>query len=137
MKTAIIAFLLTGLSVAATGRAAAAELIDAAPATPQRGAFAGARLRVPFGGHEPARAGLALASVERTRETGATALATGLELGFTGRGRLALAAGGRTLRLDDKRKAGVSTLGWVAIGAGVAIIAGGLLFLDAVRDSSD
>ena len=32
---------------------------------------------------------------------------------------------------------GISTLGYVAIGVGAAVIVGGLLFADAVRDASD
>ncbi|QAY75927.1 hypothetical protein [Sphingosinicella sp. BN140058] len=115
----------------------AAELIDPARSTLQRGAFAGARLRVPLGARDAPRFGVALAPTQRERETGATALAAGLELGFTGRGHFELAAAGKPLRFDGERKSGVSTLGWIGIGAGVALVVGGLLFIDAVRDSSD
>ena len=93
---------------------------------PQRGAFAGARLRVPLGGKsEKARAGLALAAVERARSTGQSRIAPGLEYGFAqGRG-VELAVAGRPLEeLRGARKAGVSDLGWVAIGVGAVVVVG-------------
>jgi hypothetical protein len=113
--------------------AAAAELAPAwDPAPAQRGAFAGARLRVPLGaGAQTPRAGLALAGVERSRTTGQSRMGAGVEAGFApGRG-LGLAIGGRPAgQLAARRKAGVSTLGWVAIGIGatavVAVVGYGL-----------
>ena len=43
---------------------------------------------------------------------------------------------GREMDAHDDRH-GISTLGYVAIGVGAAVIVGGLLFADAVRDASD
>jgi len=43
---------------------------------------------------------------------------------------------GREMDARDDRH-GISTLGYVAIGVGAAVIVGGLLFADAVRDASD
>jgi hypothetical protein len=39
--------------------------------------------------------------------------------------------------LPDGDRQNISTLGWVGIGVAAAAIVGGLLFIDAVRDSSD
>ena len=43
---------------------------------------------------------------------------------------------GRDMDARDDRH-GISTLGYVAIGVGAAVIVGGLLFADAVRDASE
>ena len=43
---------------------------------------------------------------------------------------------GREMDARDDRH-GISTLGYVAIGVGAAVIVGGLLFADAVNDASD
>jgi hypothetical protein len=110
----------------AVGPAAAAELVEAAATMPpQRGAFAGAQLRVPLGRTaDKARAGLAIAGLERSRMTGAQRMSQGLALGVDTAGKLQLAAGGRTLDREEQRKMGVSTLGWVAIGVGAAVVVG-------------
>ena len=126
MRMMIIGLLL-GTQFAAADAASAADLVHEGSAqTPKRGGFVGARIRLPLGdGSEKAQAGLALAGVERSRETGETRLSTGLELGFAKGTGLQLAIAGRAVPLDqaERRKAGVSTLGWVAIGAGVAALA--------------
>jgi hypothetical protein len=109
--------------VAAAQPAAAADLAGAQAESPQRGGFAGARLLVPFGGSgERVRAGLALVPMSRVRETGAVRMTPGLELSVSTAGRLEFAAAGRELHFNEQRKAGVSTLGWVAIGVGALLV---------------
>jgi hypothetical protein len=121
MKRTMMAGLVAAQILTAAAPVRAAELGDDQAATPQRGGFAGARLRVPFGGKEKVRAGFALAPMQRSRETGAVRLAAGLEGGLTAGGRFELAAGGHALRLDRQDKAGVSTVGWIAIGVGALL----------------
>jgi hypothetical protein len=69
-----------------------------------RGSLAGARLNLPLFGRDTARLGLAVAPMQRWREGGSVAMGRGLELGLTRRGKLEFAAGGRTLRLDERRR---------------------------------
>jgi hypothetical protein len=118
---------------------------------PQIGAFAGARLRIPLGGareEQGLRAGLTLAPTMRIRNAdGVSRLRFGegfelgvtqhhpLELSFAGQrvDRLGIAPGGNA---PDGARAGISTLGWVAIGIGsfvvVGAVAGYLWFEDAI-----
>jgi hypothetical protein len=112
--------------------ASAAELpSDRAAAHSQVGTFAGARLRVPLGGgREKARAGLALTSTLRSDATGELRFARGAELGFaSGDSAIRLTLAGTPVsRLaqggdgPSGRKQGVSTLGWIAIGVGAALV---------------
>lgn len=120
MGAAIAAVMLAAQPVAA------AELVEAAATMPaQRGAFAGAQLRVPLGRTaEKPQAGLAFAGLERSRTTGAQRMSQGLALGVDTAGKLQLAAGGRQIDREAQRKMGVSTLGWVAIGVGAAVVVG-------------
>jgi len=118
---------------------AAAEL--AAEQHSRLGAFGGVRIQVPFGarGAEAApRVGLAFGPMRQSRSIdGATRtrFGDGLELGFGGGernprltlagtriDRLGLAPNGRAP--EGGHRAGVSTLGWVAIGVGAAIVIG-------------
>ena len=126
MKKFVVGAFIAGQMLAAQP-VAAAEIVGGAQAeATQRGAFAGARLRVPLGGgSEKARAGLAFAAVERAPSTGSSRIAPGLEYGFAqGRG-VELAVAGRPLsELRGQRKAGVSDLGWVAIGVGAVVVVG-------------
>ncbi|HYI40091.1 MAG TPA: hypothetical protein VE053_07220 [Allosphingosinicella sp.] len=127
--------------------AAAAELNqDRTVTAGQVSAFAGARLRVPLGGgREKPRAGLAFTSTLRSGATGDLRFAKGAELGFGGGdSKLGLSLAGRPLsRLAQGRsgpeghKKGFSTLGYVAIGASVAIIIGGVLIFDYIGDQSE
>ena len=65
--------------------------------------------------------------------------------GIAGREPVRLSLGGRPLltfterrtEFDKANAAGVSTLGYVAIGAGVALVVGALLFKDALDDASE
>lgn len=145
MKKLVVAAL-SGAVIWSTSPAVAADLEHGRTAGPAAfGAFAGARLRVPLGGAEKPQAGLALTNV-RLDGSGARRFSKGVELGFAGDRQLQLSLAGRRLdklamqpgrRAPEGQKLGVSTVGWVAIGVGVAVVVGGLLFLDAVRDSSD
>ena len=122
MKRMVMASLVAA-QIVAVQPAAAAKLTEDRAETPQRGGFAGASLRIPLGERSgPVRAGLAIAPLSRSRETGAVSLRPGLEMGLSGAGQLQFAAGGRDVTLDQKRRAGVSTLGWVAIGAGALLV---------------
>lgn len=58
----------------------------------------------------------------------------GIALDRDGENRLWL--NGRPVPQNDQRQ-GVSTLGWVAIGIGVAVVGGGLLLVDALNDASE
>lgn len=119
-----------------TQPAMAAELGDERGAVAARqGAFAGARFRVALDGTgaRKAQAGLTLAPMLHGRQADGrtvTRFGEGMELRLTGgETRPKLAFGGRTLAQltegrqgPDGRKAGVSTLGWIAIGVGVAAV---------------
>jgi hypothetical protein len=147
MRKLLIAGLVAAAQVLPAAQpAAAAELgQDRTPAATQVSAFAGARLRVPFGGREKPKAGLALTSTLRSGATGELRFARGAELGFSGKeSKPALSIAGRPISKlaeggsgPDGRKQGFSTLGWVAIGASVAIIAGGVLIFDYLDDQSE
>jgi len=126
--------------------AVAAELNLDRTATPvQVSAFAGARLRVPLGGREKPKAGLALTSTLRSGATGELRFAKGAELGFSGReSKLDLSIAGRPISQlaagrsgPAGRKQGFSTAGWIAIGASAAIIIGGVLIFDYIGDQSE
>jgi hypothetical protein len=126
--------------------AMAAELHqDRSERSNQVSAFAGARLRVPLGGREKPQAGLALTSTLRGGATGELRFAKGAELGFGGRNsKLGLSIAGRPVSQlaagragPEGRKQGFSTAGYIAIGASVAIIIGGVLIFDYLRDQSE
>ena len=131
---------ITAAQLVASGPAAAAELVDDSRSVRQeRGAFAGARIRLPFGARQKVDAGLTLASAQRNA-SGAVKLSEGVELGVAGGRKLRLSAGGRPADVVSKPKAGVSTTGWVGIGVGtLAVILGiaYLVFQDAVDCSED
>ena len=150
MKKLTIAALLMSQTLAAAQPVAAAQHFGQEQR--QMGAFAGVRLRVSLDGPEAergVRAGLALAPAVRSqRSDGAarTRLGEGLELGVTPNQPVTLSlAGSRVHRLGmgpngsaaEGRRAGVSTLGWVAIGVGAVIVVGlgvGYLILDDALD---
>jgi len=116
--------------------AMAAELgNDGGTVAARQGAFAGARFRVALDGTSArkAQAGLTLAPVLQGRQADGrmvTRFGEGMELRLAGgETKPQLAFGGRTLAQltegrqgPSGRKAGVSTLGWVAIGVGVAAL---------------
>jgi hypothetical protein len=100
------------------------------------GTFARARLRVPLGGDkEKARAGLALTSTIRSASTGELRMSRGLELGVSSDRKLGVALQGKPVsRLAPGREGpqgprmGMSTVGWVAIGVGVTLVAAFLAY---------
>jgi hypothetical protein len=137
MKILTMTALVAAQLMVAAQPAMAAELPDERAATSQRhGAFAGARLRVPLGGEtgEKARAGLAVAPLLQSRGADGrvvTRFGDGVELGFSGQDKVGLSFNGTRLSQyragragPDGKKLGVSTIGWVAIGVGAAIVIG-------------
>ncbi|MFL6846609.1 MAG: hypothetical protein ACJ8ER_17220 [Allosphingosinicella sp.] len=131
MKRLLIAAVAAASMVGASQPAAGADLVQDGMRSPaQVSAFAGARLRVPLGGREKPQAGLALTSTMRSGPTGELRFAKGAELGFSGDDTLRLSFAGRPVSTlvrgqsgPEGRKLGVSTIGWVAIGVGVALVA--------------
>lgn len=149
MKRVAIASLLAAQAVTTAEPILAAELVERE--TPHMGAFAGARLRMPLGdrAHPRLRAGLTIAPTMHVRGSdGAsrTRFGEGLELGIAQDRPLELSfAGTRLDRLGiapggagpGGRRAGVSTLGWVAIGVGATVlVVAGVGFL-VLRDIAD
>ena len=135
MKSVTIAALLAAQLAIAAQPALAADLGDQRSAGIQRqGAFAGARLRIPLNGTNAgkAQAGLTVAPILQGRQADGsirTRFGEGLELRLSGTAKPQLAFGGRTLAQLTQgragptgRKAGISTIGWVAIGVGVAVV---------------
>jgi hypothetical protein len=128
------AFVAAQIGIAAQP-ALAADLGDSSGATASReGAFAGARLRIPLDGNGAgkARAGLTIAPLVQSRRSDGsvrTRFGEGMELRLSGAAEPELAIGGRSLAQltqgragPDGRKLGLSTIGWVAIGVGVAAV---------------
>ena len=144
MKTLTICALLLAQLSAVAAPASAADLTDVR--SQQSGAFAGFRLRVPLDNEarRPIRAGLAVTPTFRSQSVDGeirTRFGEGLELGVTGDRPLALSfAGTPVSRLvrgpagPEGDKAGVSTLGWIAIGVGalvtVVLVAGAICLSD-------
>ena len=133
MRKMLIAGLVAAAQILPAAQpAAAAELHeDRTAGASQVSAFAGARLRVPIGGRERPRAGLALTSTLRSGPTGELRFAKGAELGFSRDRNLQVFVGGVPVsqlaqgrETPKGRKAGVSTTGWIAIGVGVVALAG-------------
>ena len=124
MQRMMMAILIASQLTLAAPPARAAELLSEGTAF-QRGAFAGARLHLPLGdSRDKPRAAIAFAPAARSRDTGSSLVGRGLELRLSERGALRFAAGGRALDAKNKQKAGVSTLGWVAIGVGTVLALG-------------
>lgn len=138
--------------VAGAAQPARAASLDMGPHAGERSisAFAGARLRVSLGAAPRASAALAIAPMQRAM-TGEGAVrmrfGEGLSFGTESRGPVALRLAGTRIdrlgmapngRIDERAdRHGISTVGYVAIGVGVAVIVGGLLFVDALNDASE
>ena len=138
MRKMIVAALLAGQAATAVP-ARAAELDGRGAEATERGAFAGARLRVPLGGRagDEARAGLTLAPALHD-ERGRLMLGEGLEFGVAGRDGPALRLAGRRLdRAGAGPRAGVSTLGAIAIGAGVVALGFTIWLVDAANKNTE
>jgi hypothetical protein len=127
---------------------AAAELQREASGPHQVGSFVGARIRVPLGAtREKPHAGLAFTATQRAGETGTLRFSKGVELGFSGDDKVRLSLAGRPVsQLRPGRgaptggKAGVSTLGYVAIGVGVVVVvtlAAGVWFVHEMNEPHD
>jgi hypothetical protein len=130
MKVIMLAALLVAQFNAVGAPVRAAELIAAEqPGTQQVGAFAGARLRLPLGGHERQRARVALSAsptLHQLQPNGEwrARIGRGLELGGRGDRPLLTFAGRPVGRLaeteaaPDGTRRNISPVGWVAIGVG-------------------
>ncbi len=153
-KLTMAAVVAAQLSIAAQP-ALAADLTE--NSRQQMGAFAGFRMRVPLDGYAQQRrirAGLAVAPSMHSRAMNGESRLTmgeGLELGIAGDESVRLSLGGTPVSQlvrgstgPGGERAGVSTLGWIAIGVGAALVitavAGALAvdhILDCERSSSD
>jgi hypothetical protein len=135
MKRSIVAALIAGQVLAAAQPAMAADFTSAQEQ--RAGAFAGLRLRMPLDGarHRQIRAGFALAPTLGTRGINGDSrlrIGEGLELGITGRQPVRLLFAGQDVRRlgaaqgaegqEGERRGGPSTLGWIAIGVGAAVV---------------
>ena len=142
MKTLVTALLVSGLISAPVQ---AAEWNDVRP-----GAFVGARLTI--GGNQGTRSRVALTlapTQTRTGRDGFTGLkiGEGIALNLTSGATPTLTLAGiradtalglhRNGNVDSDKKLGVSTGGWIAIGVGVAVVAGGLVFLNALKEADE
>jgi hypothetical protein len=145
MKTLTIASALAAQLLAVARPAMAAELAETR--NEQMGAFGGVRVRVPLDGHageQGVRAGLTLAPTLHSRDVRGHSrmrIGEGLELGLNGDDRVRLSLAGTPVsRLvqgpagPDGRRAGISPIGWVAIGVGVAAVAAATWFVIAIND---
>ena len=120
----------------------------------ETGAFVGGRVSVSLGGKAPGkpRAALAIAPTQSRFSadgTVRTRIAEGAALNLTGAKPTLTFAGVRAdtaLGINSGKpiapqgKQGISTTGWVAVGAGVVVVAGLVAFalwVDAVEDSGD
>jgi len=116
----------------------------------RRGAFFGARIKMSLGGQTRSRphAELAIAPVQTRISSGGTdrtQIGEGIALNFGAKPTFTLAGiradqalGFRSSKdIDAKRRLGVSTGGWIAIGLGVVAVGGGLYFLHLVEESAD
>jgi hypothetical protein len=141
MKSLTMAALVAAQLSFAAQPAFAADLGDErGTVSARQGAFAGARLRIPLDGAKArkAQAGLTVAPIVQGRRADGsirTRFGEGMELRLSGDAKPQLALAGRPLSQivegrsgPDGRKAGISTIGWVAIGVGVAALTVFVLF---------
>ena len=127
MKHSRIAALTAALACAAQPALAAELHAERGRGAQQRGAFAGVRIHVPLGEtSDTVRAGIALTPTVRTSETAELRFGKGLEVGLSGKKGVDVFLAGKPVRqLASGRgapadgKAGLSTIGWVAVGVGV------------------
>ena len=140
------------------GLAAVSSPASALPNEPafgtRPGAFAGATIRIPLGGHDRARprAALTIAPTRSTISNGAaiqTKIGEGIAINLTADARPTITLAGIRAdtalglrsqgRIGASEKLGISTGGWVAIGLGsLALIAGGLyLWADHIADCEE
>ncbi|HEX6374581.1 MAG TPA: hypothetical protein VFZ91_02565 [Allosphingosinicella sp.] len=137
MRKLLIAAVVTAQIAGTAPPVFAAELPDQAGSAGQRqGAFAGARIRVPLGSAKETkvRAGLTVAPLRQGFGPDGSlriGFGPGLELGMGEGGDPALSLAGqrmdrlmlgRSAKAPGGTRAGVSTLGWVAIGVGAVAL---------------
>ena len=148
MKHLTIAALLGAQLAVAAQPALAADLTETRTHHP--GAFAGLRVHVPLDGNtrqRQIRAGLTVAPTLHSRTAGGESrlrIGEGVELGVNGSGPVRFSLAGTPVnRLapggtgPDGQRLGVSTLGWIAIGVGAAVVIGlgaGYLWLEDALD---
>jgi hypothetical protein len=133
VREKIAAALIAAMAVSAAQPVMAADLGFVQDQRP--GAFGGLRLRLPLDGprrQQRLRAGLAIAPTMHVQNgEGASRLrfGEGLEFGFAGSERARVSLGGVPVnRLaqgpagPDGQRMGVSTLGWIGIGVGAALV---------------
>ena len=133
MKILTMTALIAAQMLAFVQPAGAAELTEAR--TQQMGGFAGLRLRVPMDGNaeqRQIRAGLTVAPVMQSRTMSGESqvrIGEGLELGIAGDQPIRLSLAGTPVSQlaqgpagPDGRRMGISTIGWIAIGVGVAAV---------------
>jgi len=149
MKNYVLSGLVAVQSIVAAQPAVAAPLEEMT--TVRSGTFAGARIRLSLGGRQhdrKFRAGLTIAPTFRSQTISGetrTRIREGVELGFTGERSLAFSLGGRPVsrllpggrKSEDDRRLGTSTMGYVAIGAGVVALVAGAVVLGVVISHAD
>ncbi len=142
MKNYVLAGLVAAQMIATASPAAAAATLEETQIV-QTGTFAGARIRLSLGGKQQDRkfrAGLTVAPTLRSRAiSGETRMriGEGPELGFAGGRPLTLSLAGQPVsrllpggnKSEDDGRLGISTGGYVAIGVGVILVAGGVGYL--------
>jgi len=150
MKYLTMFALFAGQALAVAQPAMAADLGDnGATRTQRHGAFAGARLRVPLGGgrDEKVRAGLSVAPIAESRGSDGsvrTRFGEGMEFGIAGQEQAGLRIGGKSIAQLAQGRAGptgtrkgISTLGWIGIGVGTAIVVSYGAFVIAMNNASE
>jgi hypothetical protein len=146
MKKLLIASLLSASVIASTTPAMAQDF--SASREIETGGFAGARVRIPFGGsarREPIRAGLAFAPTVRVDYSDGrsrTRIGEGFEFGIAGNEPFRLSLAGTPVsqlvqgsRGPDGQRLGVSTGGWIAIGAGAVLVLVGGFYVWLMEES--
>jgi hypothetical protein len=127
VKKLTIAALVAAQMASVAQPASATDLVERD--TPRMGAFAGARLRIPLDGarsQRRPRAALTLAPTMRMLGSDGTSRLTfgeGIELGIAPNRPLELSFAGQRMDRIGDRRAGVSTVGWIAIGVGTIVLA--------------
>ena len=150
MLSRISAATITVASLMASTPAAAQNAGMLATTSTEAGAFAGARLRLRLGGKSMPRPEFGVTFAPMLRAASADGrvrmrFGEGAGFGIAGGEPARLSLGGRPVlsfterrvELDKTNAMGVSTIGYVAIGAGVALVVGALLFKDALDDASE
>jgi hypothetical protein len=145
--SALAAFAVAQLILAAqpAGAAGLDQISDV-----RTGTFAGARIRLALGGRPEdrgVRAGVTFAPTLHSQTLSGqsrTRFSEGVELGFAGGRPLTLSVSGRPVshllpggqEPEVERRLGVSTMGYVAIGVGVAALVGGFILYQDLKDGS-